>query len=214
MLTLYHYHTFVAIIWLLTIFSINDASEKQHQQVHIALGTDETEMVITWATIHHIDDDGVVEFGTSPEDLTKSVTAITTHFRHSKTSFYNYRALLTGFKPSTLYCMYLSNLSNVSYILTKNIDYRVGSPASSWSKVFEFITLNYGNKWLPSFAVYGDLGYENGVSLPYLNKDVKKGMYDVIFHIGDFAYNLNSVCFFSLFLLKWCVIMKFIYSTE
>ena len=69
----------------------------------------------------------------------------------------------------------------------------MGSKGSSWSKVFRFRTLPRGNKWNPSFAIYGDLGYQNEESLPYLSKDVQKDMYDVIFHIGDFAYDLNEV---------------------
>lgn len=54
-------------------------------------------------------------------------------------------------------------------------------------------TLKTGEKWLPRFAIYGDLGYVNEQSLPYLKKDVEENLFDVIFHIGDFAYDLHDV---------------------
>ncbi|OTF73611.1 hypothetical protein BLA29_014608, partial [Euroglyphus maynei] len=61
------------------------------------------------------------------------------------------------------------------------------------SKLYNFKTLPIGNEWLPRFAIYGDLGYVNEQSLLYLKKDVEQNMYDVIFHVGDFAYDLPSI---------------------
>lgn len=52
--------------------------------------------------------------------------------------------------------------------------------------MFSFRTLRSGANWLPRFALFGDLGYQNEVSLPYLSKEVQQeDRYDVIFHIGD-----------------------------
>lgn len=45
--------------------------------------------------------------------------------------------------------------------------------------------MSSGADWLPRLAIYGDLGFQNEQSLPYLTKDVEKDLYDVIFHIGD-----------------------------
>lgn len=36
------------------------------------------------------------------------------------------------------------------------------------------------------------MGYENAQVLPYLIEDVKRGMYDTFFHVGDMAYNFDS----------------------
>jgi len=70
----------------------------------------------------------------------------------------------------------------------------VGSNASAWSETFLFRTLPSGYEWTPRIAIYGDLGFQNEESLPFLSKDVIEGdMYDVIMHIGDFAYDLNEV---------------------
>lgn len=72
------------------------------------------------------------------------------------------------------------------------LDYRVGSALSVWSKTHSFKTLPAGNNWLPRLAIYGDLGFQNEESLPYLSKEVEKDMYDTVFHIGDLAYDLHE----------------------
>lgn len=58
--------------------------------------------------------------------------------------------------------------------------------------MFHFKTLPTGSNWSPRIAFYGDLGYENEQSLPYLRQDVQANMYDVIFHVGDLAYDLHD----------------------
>ncbi|CAG2111944.1 unnamed protein product [Medioppia subpectinata] len=62
----------------------------------------------------------------------------------------------------------------------------------NWSDVFTFKALSVEADTPLRVAIFGDLGLENGVSTPQLKKDVKKGLYDTIFHIGDIAYNLNK----------------------
>lgn len=47
--------------------------------------------------------------------------------------------------------------------------------------------------WLPQFAIYGDLGSENAQSLTRLQKEVQLGEYDGIIHVGDFAYDMDTV---------------------
>jgi hypothetical protein len=58
----------------------------------------------------------------------------------------------------------------------------------------------YGSNWSPSFAIFGDMGNLNAQSLPRLQEETMLGMYDAILHVGDFAYDMNSVCFILLFL--------------
>lgn len=45
----------------------------------------------------------------------------------------------------------------------------------------------------PTFAVYGDLGWENARSIPYLIKDAEEERIDGVLHCGDLAYDLNEV---------------------
>lgn len=37
------------------------------------------------------------------------------------------------------------------------------------------------------------MGNVNAVSLPYLQAESQSGMYDVILHVGDFAYDMFNV---------------------
>jgi hypothetical protein len=37
------------------------------------------------------------------------------------------------------------------------------------------------------------MGNKNAVSLPALQRDTQSGMYDMILHVGDFAYDMNNV---------------------
>lgn len=50
-----------------------------------------------------------------------------------------------------------------------------------------------GTDWSPTLAVYGDLGNENAQSLTRLQRETDHGMYDAVLHVGDFAYDMNSV---------------------
>ena len=61
-----------------------------------------------------------------------------------------------------------------------------------WFKTFPSIT----ESWSPSFAIYGDMGNKNAVSLPALQRETQAGTYDMILHIGDFAYDMHNVSIF------------------
>jgi len=50
-----------------------------------------------------------------------------------------------------------------------------------------------GQDWSPRFAIYGDLGNENAQSLTRLQEEVQLGMYDAVIHVGDFAYDMDTV---------------------
>ncbi|XP_066494694.1 acid phosphatase type 7-like [Tiliqua scincoides] len=69
--------------------------------------------------------------------------------------------------------------------------YRCGSQ-QGWSDTFSFQTLRNGSDWSPRFVIYGDMGLVNPQSLPRLINDTENGMYDVLLHVGDFAYDLHS----------------------
>lgn len=64
-----------------------------------------------------------------------------------------------------------------------------------WSPVFGFKTPPPEEEWQPLLAVYGDMGNENAQSLVRLQQETQRGMYDAILHVGDFAYDMNSVCY-------------------
>ena len=73
-------------------------------------------------------------------------------------------------------------------------DYRVGCNSCGWSDLFEFSTFpSYDENWSPTLALYGDMGNVNAVSLPTLQKEAQSGRYDLILHVGDFAYDMYNV---------------------
>ncbi len=85
-------------------------------------------------------------------------------------------------------------------------DYHVGSDLG-WSDLFWFRTFpsfdglaspsSSSSSWKATFAVYGDLGNANAQSLPRLQRETQEGMYDLVMHVGDFAYDLHSVRVFE-----------------
>lgn len=44
----------------------------------------------------------------------------------------------------------------------------------------------------PHIALFGDMGNENAQSLPRLQDEALRQMYDAIIHVGDFAYDMHS----------------------
>ena len=62
-----------------------------------------------------------------------------------------------------------------------------------WSNTFTFKTIPKGTDWSPRLAVYGDMGAANAQSVPRLVNDIKNGLYDAILHVGDLAYDLDTV---------------------
>ena len=65
------------------------------------------------------------------------------------------------------------------------------------SDLFFFRTLpaaaDPSTSWSPSIAFYGDMGNVNARSMVRLQEEAQKGIYDLIFHVGDFAYDMDSV---------------------
>ena len=82
---------------------------------------------------------------------------------------------------------------NVMYkAIQCQLDYRCGS-VESWSDVKTLKVLDTSEMSNPTFAVYGDLGWENARSIPYLIKDAEEGRIDGVLHSGDLAYDLYEV---------------------
>lgn len=59
--------------------------------------------------------------------------------------------------------------------------------------MFYFKTFPSGDNWVPHLAIYGDMGNIDARSLPQLQKEAQDGIYDAVLHIGDFAYDMETV---------------------
>jgi acid phosphatase type 7 len=74
------------------------------------------------------------------------------------------------------------------------LEYHCGSDLG-WSDLFTFTTLKEGSNWSPRLAVFGDMGNKNAQSLPRLQQETQRGHFDTILHVGDFAYDMDTVSF-------------------
>ncbi|XP_068243016.1 acid phosphatase type 7-like [Palaemon carinicauda] len=165
-------------LWLALLSTIafglaSAMDDYQPQQVHLSIGENNADIMVTWVTPSFINS-SVVEYGTS--NLALSATGNATLFTDGgslKRQMWMHRVRLTNLTPDTRYF------------------YHCGSDVG-WSEVFTFKTWPAGNDWVLRTAMYGDLGVVNGKSLGRLQQDITKGMYDVIIHVGDFAYNFET----------------------
>ena len=129
---------------------------------------------MTWTTIDDPETDSVVEYGVNGFIL----SAVGTREKfidggNEKKSQWIHRVKLQDLEPETKYI------------------YHCGS-SLGWSAVFFFTTFPSGTKWSPRIALFGDMGNENIQSLPRLQEETQRGLYDAIIHVGDFAYDMNS----------------------
>uniref|UniRef100_A0AAY4BS28 Purple acid phosphatase n=2 Tax=Denticeps clupeoides TaxID=299321 RepID=A0AAY4BS28_9TELE len=132
-------------------------------------------MVITWTTEDKVD--SVVEYsqwgGKFLDQTAKGSSVVFEDGGSEKRKMYIHRVTLSDLKPGSTYV------------------YHCGSDAG-WSDLFYFTALDESVHWSPKFAVYGDMGNENPQSLAQLQKDTQARMYDVILHVGDFAYDMDE----------------------
>ncbi|KAK7867438.1 hypothetical protein R5R35_009752 [Gryllus longicercus] len=157
----------------------------QPEQIHLSYGDNLSELIVTWSTLNKTRTP-VVEYAVQEkrgankfnERAEGKTVVFTTHgfkkFKNKIKTQYVHSVKLTGLKPGKSYL------------------YHVGSELG-WSEVFFFETPPADqSSWSPHVVVFGDMGNENPQSLPRLQQEVQKGMYDAILHIGDFAYDLDS----------------------
>lgn len=79
-----------------------------------------------------------------------------------------------------------------------------------WSNEFWFKTPPSDDVWQPSLVIYGDMGNENAQSLARLQEETQRGLYDAVLHVGDFAYDMNSVRWILFFvgIINVCFVFK------
>ncbi|KAH7724962.1 iron/zinc purple acid phosphatase-like protein-like protein [Aphelenchoides avenae] len=131
-------------------------------------------MAVTWLTMAPLTSPPAIEYGLQPTDLQFTAAGTQTDFVYNATHRYIHRAVLRGLTPNTTYF------------------YQVGTATQGWSHVYHFRTLPAGNDFSFRVCIFGDLGVKNGMALPYLQKAAQRGDFDLVLHIGDFAYDLHS----------------------
>lgn len=145
----------------------------QPEQIHLSYGGDPSRMFVTWVTFDNTTQ-SFVDYGI--KQLTNRTSGSMTKFvdgGSAKRTLYIHRVLLTNLTAAQTYI------------------YRVGSDYG-WSVIYYFTALPTVATWTPRFAVYGDMGNVNAQSLGRLQTESQMGHFDMILHVGDMAYNLDT----------------------
>ncbi|CAF0993366.1 unnamed protein product [Didymodactylos carnosus] len=144
------------------------------EQIHISYGLDPSIMVVTWITLTEVND-SVVEYGIDTFD--KRVNGSVSIFDDGgseKRREYVHRVVIRNLIPGQKYY------------------YHCGSDLDGWSSVYWFTAMKNDSNFTVRMAVYGDMGKENAHSLPRLQQETQAGHFDLILHVGDMAYDMNS----------------------
>ncbi|KAL7063639.1 hypothetical protein AAHC03_01148 [Spirometra sp. Aus1] len=150
------------------------------EQIHLSLGESVNTFVLTWLT-HNATNDTTVLYGfEKPEKVAYGTQVKFTDGGKEQRKTYIHSVTLPDLK------------SDEEYVYTVGSDVtRLGSP-HLWSPIFKFRTMPAGSNWTLRFAMLGDMGLANAVSLPFLEKEVLEDRYHMIIHNGDFAYDMDD----------------------
>lgn len=164
----------LSIVLLAALACLAGASS-HHQQVHLSFGQSIDQMLVTWVTKHN-DQKVHVRYGrnNSDEFEFKAKASTTKYVNPGREGriMYVHRAILRELEPNQLY------------------KYRPVS-AQALGSVYSFRSRKVDNtEGQTRFAMLADMGLE-GTVLPRLTAEVERDEYDMIFHVGDLAYDLQ-----------------------
>ncbi|KAL5022477.1 hypothetical protein ScPMuIL_001632 [Solemya velum] len=134
---------------------------------------DPSQMVVTWSTMSPTSN-STAQYGIAAFNVSAFGTQVQfVDGGSEKHTQYIHRVIMSGLVPGQIYT------------------YRCGS-TMGWSNLYRFTAMKAGNNWSPRLVMFGDLGNSNAQSLPRVQEDTQRGMYDALLHIGDFAYDMNT----------------------
>lgn len=118
----------------------------------------------------------VVSLGTSPGALTQSFTGSSHKFTDVANNQWIHTVSVDGLQPGTTYY------------------YSVGDGQGNSSSVYSFVTQPEVWDRPPVLAIFGDMGVDVNAqkTLPLLYKEAAARSIDVVLHIGDAAYDMDS----------------------
>ncbi|CAG0921665.1 unnamed protein product [Notodromas monacha] len=165
----------VGLILIFSLMKLGLGDQFEPNQIHLALSRNPNELMVVWNTNGSIE--GLVQWEkiSDPQSRFQSVAISHAFVEHSSSKLQQYvhEAYMTDLDPAEAY------------------KYRVGSKLV-WSEWIECQPTAASNStdWSPRLAVFGDLGLVNAQSIPRLLQDTKRGIYDAVLHVGDFAYDM------------------------
>ena len=164
-------------------------------QVHLSLGKNASEAVVTWSTPLEgassavqfslcnnatASDDAVAllhKWMTPPQEVQGYVRKFVDNGTLHHTQFIH-RATLKPLEPASRYCYRVADNATL-----------FGGAGDGWSRLHTFRTFRgFSAEWdSPRITVLGDFGLWNARSLPSLEKDVRAERSDLLVHNGDLA---------------------------
>ncbi|XP_042902962.1 acid phosphatase type 7 [Parasteatoda tepidariorum] len=151
------------------------ALDAKPEQIHLSYGKSPNEIIVTWVTFDPTNI-STVEYGPLPNVTNKVKFGTVSKFvdgGYKKRVLWIHKVVLDDLVPGSEYVYYCGS-------------------TDGWSTMYEFTALKNGTDWSPTLVVYGDLGSKNARSLPQVQEEVQRGLYDAVLHVGDIAYNLDS----------------------
>ena len=150
------------------------------EQIHIALGRTPDSITFNWLTWDYpIRTKSIVLIGT--EDNPNSLTLIFNGTQHLFTDSGSLHINRT---------IHVVNATNLTASTTYY--YQVGCNEYGWSSIYSFKTqpnmVTLSDALPIRYIIYGDLGDSNAQILPYLTEQGLADNFDIIIHVGDFAY--------------------------
>jgi len=160
------------------LFSVIAVHSEEPVHVHLAYGALDNQMQITFASSSSCDATSTfVLYGTTASSLNGKVPTIQTHFDEGNMLGHKY-----------VYNALLSNLTS------GQVYYYACVCGGDKSAVFHFNAKLTGTNWVPNLLVFGDMGRTLGPqALPGLLAEVEKGWPTAAVHIGDFAYDMDTL---------------------
>ena len=163
----------------------------QPRHVHLALGEVKGTFSVSWSTINKTEQSIVIVYNKGKELGFKGESFLFVDGGEKKASQWIHKVVVSGLDGDTSY------------------RYIVGSYVG-WSDVFTMQTLptgkyimmetsnkvsvkHVGSNWSPHLAMFGDMGNENAVSLPLIQREVDAGHFDAVIHVGDMAYDMAEL---------------------
>ena len=140
----------------------------QPRHVHLALGELADSLTVSWSTVNRTEESLVVVSGGQGggggggggegEREYRGTSELFTDGGERKAAQWIHKVMVTGLKGNTTY------------------RYRVGSDLG-WSDMMMMRTVPSGHSWSPNIVMFGDMGNDNAVSLPFIQRETGDGWY-------------------------------------